>query len=537
MRSLFSTLIVLALATPVCFGQTFDWAKSAGSNSYDIANGLRTDAAGNTIITGWFRDSCWFGTTPVVSNGGYEYFVAKYDANGNLQWVRTAGGSGNDIGYGVDFGQNGDVYVTGTFRGTVQFGSITLVSNGNNSDIFVAKYDAAGNIQWATNAGGTLDDQGQDLSVDPNGNAYVTGYFKGTALFGASTLVSAGQSDAFLAKYDQNGNLKWARKGSGSNYDNGYGVAATATGAVITGYFRTAATFGTHSLTSAGNEDAYLVRYDTLGNVIWATADGGSQREQGNRVRMDNNDNIYVCGNYEGTAQFGSVTLNATGTWSNAYVAKYNGSGTVQWAKGFGGYNATIGGGVGVTGTGTLYLTGYFKDTITVESNTLVSNGDWDIYVGKYDTNGNLQWITSAGGTGGDNGYAIDADANGYAYVAGVIRNTVTFSSTTLTSAGIADIYVAKIRTVVTGFEDLASNETVNVFPNPTTDRITIQANDIKEGRVTATLYDLSGKQIQQVSRGAGRDIIIDMVNLPAGAFLLVVQGETTTHQLKVIKS
>lgn len=175
------------------------------------------------------------------------------------------GGSSGDYGYGVGTDGNGNIYVAGRFAGTATFESTNIVSSGGE-DIFLAKYNRAGALQWVKKAGGTGDDRASAITVDANGNAYITGRFWGTATFGATNLVGTGQYDIFVAKYNTSGTLEWVKNAGGTGYDIGNGISLSNGGAVvyITGGFFYDATFADTTVTSAGNTDIFIASYSTL---------------------------------------------------------------------------------------------------------------------------------------------------------------------------------------------------------------------------------------------------------------------------------
>src|SRR5260370_23005516 len=123
-------------------------------------------------------------------------------------WAVKAGGSDIDTGYGIAADASGNVYVTGFFSGTASFGNTNLSSSGSE-DIFVAKYDAAGTLQWARPAGGSACYESLGIAVDRTGNVFVTGFFQGNASVGPTNLSSTGQSDVLVAKYDAAVNRVW----------------------------------------------------------------------------------------------------------------------------------------------------------------------------------------------------------------------------------------------------------------------------------------------------------------------------------------
>ena len=181
------------------------WAKSAGRASNDYGYSVSTDASGNVFMTGIFRSaSITFGTTTLSNAGTNDIFIVKYDAGGNVIWLKGAGGTSFDFGHSVSTDTEGNVFLTGVFSSaTITFGTTTLTNatKVGTGDIFIVKYNAAGNVQWAKSAGGTKDDNGNSLSTDASGNVTMAGSFKSATInFGSTPLTNAGGSDIFIAR-------------------------------------------------------------------------------------------------------------------------------------------------------------------------------------------------------------------------------------------------------------------------------------------------------------------------------------------------
>ena len=223
-------------------------------------------AVGSSIVTGYFKDTATFGSTTLTSAGSDDVFVAKLDASGTYEWATQAGGTSNDSGYGVSVLADGSSIVTGIFQDTATFGSTTLTSAGSN-DVFVAKLDASGTYEWVKQAGGTRNDNARGVSVLADGSSIVTGFFEGTATFGSTTFTSAGSNDVFVAKLDASGDYEWATQAGGMGSDNGHGVSVLADGSsIVTGYFQGTATFGSTTFTSAGVNDVFVAKLDADGS-------------------------------------------------------------------------------------------------------------------------------------------------------------------------------------------------------------------------------------------------------------------------------
>ena len=436
--------------------QTVEWAASAGGIEPDYGIGIAVDAAGNSYVTGSFGSysgggTATFGPFTLTSAGSRDIFVAKYDAAGNVLWARSAGGTGNDVPKGIAVDIGGNSYITGPFE-TATFGPFTLISGGVR-DIFVAKYDTDGNVLWARSAGGTGDDSPEGIAVDAAGNSYVTGYYDTMATFGSFTLTSVlFSTDIFVAKYDTTGSVLWARSAGGTSFEAGRGIAVDSVGnSYLTGSYSGTATFGPFTLTSAGFQDIFVAKYDAGGNVVWARSAGGSSSTGGGRetadrglgIAVDTAGNSYVTGYYDTTAAFGSFTLTGAGD-VDIFVAKYDPAGSVVWARSAGGTSGDIGRGIAVDTAGNSYVVCDFAGTVTFSSFTLTSAGDADIFVAKYDAAGSVLWARSAGGTSHDQGRGIAVDTAGNSYVTGHYDTTANFCPFMLTSAGSVDIFVAK---------------------------------------------------------------------------------------------
>jgi hypothetical protein len=421
------------------------WATQAGGTSSDYGYGVSVLADGSSIVTGYFEGTATFGNTTFTSAGSRDVFVAKIDASGTYEWATQAGETGSDFG-GVSVLADGSSIVTGDFQGTATFGSTTLTSAGG-SDVFVAKLDANGTYEWATQAGGTESAFGGSVSVLADGSSIVTGYFQDTATFGSTTFTSAGRYDVFVAKLDASGTYEWATQAGGTESAFGYGVSVRADGSsIVTGFFQGTATFGSTTLTNASsNKDVFVAKLDASGTYEWATQAGGTGSDEGMSVSVLADGSSIVTGYFQGTATFGSTTPLTSAGVNDAFVAKLDASGTYEWATKAGGTGSDNAREGSVLADGSSIVIGYFEGTATFGSTTLTSAGILDVFVAKLDASGTYEWATQAGGTSRDTGYGVSVLADGSSIVTGRFYGNATFGSTTLTSAGSYDVFVAKI--------------------------------------------------------------------------------------------
>jgi hypothetical protein len=558
MKKIYTIIMALVVSANI-FAQAPNclWATSAGGTNTDEGWGTTTDANGNVFVTGYFKsDTINLGTTTLTNSDNtgntYDVFLAKYDAAGNVLWAKREGGIGGDYGRSVATDAIGNVYVTGYFNSpTIAFGTTTLTNASNYTDIFIAKYDAAGNVLWAKRAGGNASDIGYSVATDTSGNVFVTGSFKSpTITFGATTLTNAentgNSNDIFIAKYDAAGTVLWAKRAGGTNTDEGWGIATDASGNVyVSGYFKsTTITSGTTTLTNAdssGSADIFIAKYDAAGTTLWAERAGGTDYDWGHSVSTDASGNVYITGEFiSATITFGTITLtNATNSnFPDMFIAKYDAAGTMLWAERAGGTDIDYGYSVATDTSGNVYVMGGFNSsTITFGTTTLTNAGNGDIFIAKYDAAGIVLWAKSAGGTIADEGLGIATDASGNVYVTGRFQSsTITFGTTTLINAGSADIFIAKYDGTGTGVvvDEMFGNKEVSVSPNPFTYQTTITFNE-EQKNTTLYIRDALGNEIRR-EIFSGKQYVIEKGNITAGIyFVQTTDGKKNLTNNKII--
>jgi hypothetical protein len=416
----------------------------------------------------------------LINSGNSDVFLVKYDPSGNVIWARSAGGSSSDNASGICVDNNSNIYVTGSYSSSsISFGSFTLAQIGIG-DVFVTKYDSAGNVLWARRGGGTYPDYSRGICVDAIGNVYLTGAFgSNTIAFGTITLTNASSNhdDIFIVKYDSLGNVLWARSAGSANYDGPSSICSDASGNVlITGYFGSSSiSFGSSTLTNAGGScplycaDFFIAKYDSSGNVLWAKGAGGTDMDAGVNLAPDPYGNVFVAGYYKSdTIAFDSNALFNAG-YEDMFLAKYDGSGNVVWIKNVGGTLSDSPSGICSEANGNVFMTGYFtSDSLAFDNYFLNSAGKRDIFIAKYDSSGTVQWAQRAGNDSDDAGFAVTVNAGGNVYLTGSFFSpTIDFGNTILTNAGITDFFIAKMD-YVTGIHELPGDlADIKIYPNP----------------------------------------------------------------------
>jgi hypothetical protein len=372
-------------------------------------------------------------------------------------WLDGAGGVTNDEALDISADSSGNYYTTGYFTSTASFGTSVLNSNGN-SDIFIAKYNATGIVQWAVKAGGAGADRGFSIKADDAGNVYVTGYYYGTATFGSSSITSVGGSqDVFIAKYDTSGNLVWVKSVGGSDAETGYGITSDHAGNVIvTGQFKGIATFGTSTLSSTINPltalpsfDIFTVKFNSTGTFLWVKQGLANYDDRGLDVAVDLSDNIFIVGQFSDTIQFNTIHYNTV--MNSGFLLKYSPSGNEQWFVKMSAVQ-TILYSVAVDRSNNVLITGDFKGNLSIFTNPIVYNTSAfanKIFIAKFSNSGSVLWVDNDGSDNEITSKSIAIDKNNDAYITGLFKCRFDEYSQTLGtgifySSGYRDVFITK---------------------------------------------------------------------------------------------
>ena len=389
-----------------------------------------------------------------------------------LDWAISMEGNSYDACKAITLDDAGNVYATGYFSTTVDFdpgpGILNLTSV-NAEDAFMAKYDATGKLIWAKTIGDFRYQAGNALAVDANGNIYVTGIFFGTTDFdpgpGIANLISAGNEDIFVCKYDNTGNFIWAKKFGGPTNDFCNAIKLDAFGDIyINGYFENTADFdpgtGVFNLVSAGATDIFVCKLSNNGNLLWAQRIGGPSSDVAFAIDLDEQNNVYSTGFYWATVDFnpGAGTFNLTSiALGDGYVLKLNTNGSFINAVRLGGNSRVRCISLKLDKTNHFYVAGHFDGAADFDpgSGTVLLNSpvdDDDIFVGKYDLDLNLTWVKQIEGPSFQKVFDIDLDAAGNVYTTGHYNGTADFDpgpgEHKLTAVADPDIFVLKLTPV-----------------------------------------------------------------------------------------
>ncbi|MCI0539929.1 MAG: SBBP repeat-containing protein, partial [Verrucomicrobiales bacterium] len=440
---LYISIVLFAACASDALAQApeFLWVRSPGYN----LNAIATDSAGNVLVTGSFAEAD-FGGVILTSAGSYDMFVAKYSPDGILMWVRQAGGGEGATGSDVATDSAGNVLVTGCFFETAEFDGTLLRSAGRfrRSDIFLAKYDAEGRLQWARGAGGDRLDSGLKVVSDGAGNIVVAGEFSGTAVFSGISRRSSGSGrDIFVAKYDPDGGIQWVQTAGGGSFIDARGLAVDYEGNfLISGHFSEIAFFGGIRRMSRGGSDLFVAKYDPAGMIQWVETAGTPTEDTAAGIATDSAGNIVFTGVFGGsTIEFDGESITSAGS-NDIFLSKYGPDGSKLWVKRAGGPGIDMGIGLAIDDAGNVAITGYFSELAEFDGHVLSSAGHDDIFVAEYDPAGEFRWAKRAGGESSDQGWDLVADLAGNLLLQGTFGETAIFDGISVTGG---DEFLAKL--------------------------------------------------------------------------------------------
>ncbi len=405
------------------------WGKWVNSGAVALNGKAISSTSNNVYIVGDTNQtsSTLYSTFGSRTGTDYTGFIANYDTNGNVVWGKWINGASNDYSTSVSATSDG-VYVVGH---TASFGSAELntilgTKKDNIQGGYIIKYDISGNVVWGKWIDGSLQSTEFTYGVSAaSDGVYVTGYSNSSEDDTLNTVLGSktGTDNAgYVIKYDLSGNVLWGKWINGSGAEYGYAISSASDGVYVGGYSNSANDSILNSILgskSTANELAFIIKYNTSGNVVWGKWINGDisqadlQRVNGISAASDG---VYVTGASSGSSTVLNTILGTrlSGGWSG-YIIKYDLSGNIAWGKWIDGTGAEYGNSVSAVSDG-VYVTGYSDASGSSELNTIlgsktdITNG---AFVIKYNTSGNVVWGRWINGTGSEIGYGISATTSG----------------------------------------------------------------------------------------------------------------------------
>lgn len=524
------------------------WGSYYGGAEYTNGYACSTDSIGNVYLAGGTTS-----TAAIASNGHQSYFggdfdafLVKFNSNGSRLWGTYYGGEGFDFGFSCPTDGYGNVFLSGGTSSSTNMASGGYQNTiGGNGDAFLVKFDSSGNRLWGSYIGGANWDYGYSSSTDSYGNVYLAGTTMSTygIVSGGHQSTHGGNEDSFLVKFGPNGDYLWGTYYGGASGDRGYTCSTDGNGNVYlagsTGSISAIANGG-HQSTFGGNGDAFLVKFDSLGNHVWSTYYGGEDYDSGRTCSSDASGNVYLAGwtqSNSGIASGGHQNSYGGGDY-NTFLVKFDSNGNRLWGTYYGGGPQIDNNSCTTDASGNVYLAGTTNSENTIASDgfqNIYGGGEYDAFIVKFDSIGNRLWGTYYGGSDDDAGSDCATDFYGNVFLSGFTRSTTAIASgghQNTFGGGNRDGFLVKFD----GGIDVGIEETpyltINTFPNPTLGTFTINAS---ETELRYSIIDANGRILRKGLLTSPKTLL-NLSAEPAGVYLLVTHKDGRSQTVRFVK-
>lgn len=424
------------------------WSVMFGGSLADKATSTAIDSAGNVYVGGMFSGTMMVGPDQLVSAGGTDGFLVKFDATGAYQWAQAFGDAADQAVLAVGVDAADEVFIGGYFSGTLTLGGMSGATYmGNGRDAFLAKLTGTGSYLWSKRMGVAGSQQVTSLAVNAAGEVVVGGTFDGTLVCPFGCITSLGGQDIFLYKFNAQGQQQYIKLYGDPAEQLLNAVAFDPAGnLLLAGQLQGSTTdFGGGALGSAGGFDAFVVKLDPMGTHLWSRRYGDPIDQRAASVVADPAGNVIVAGNFASSINFGALDIQSAG-FNDLFVLKLDPDGAYLWANTYGDATDQLAGGIGTDAAGNIALTGAFEGKIDFGGGPLSSTVTYDVFVAKLTDMGAHIWSKGYGNSASQVGGALHVSATtGEIFVTSTAAGTIDFGNGPLTSAGVEDVTLAKI--------------------------------------------------------------------------------------------
>jgi hypothetical protein len=476
---------------------TIEWENSYGGSGFEYLYSMKATVDGGYILAG---SSVSNDGDLTINKGAGDYWIVKIDSVGTLEWQKSYGGSENDEAYSIQQTTDGGYIVAGMSNsndGDINDhnGSVTI------SDYWVLRLDNLGNIIWKKSYGGFAADIAYAVRQTNDGGFIVAGDSGG---------------NYWIVKIDALGVVQWDKLLGGNGFDIAYSVQQTADG----GYVVSGSTNSSDGDVSVnkGGLDYWVVKLDSLGNIIWEKSYGGSNHDNLPSVRNTLDNGFIVCGISNSNDGDVSQNINNTG---GLWVVKTNQLGDILWEKFID--SISLGGGLPWTVNDVLHIS--LNNGVVIAGKTNYNNSMY--WIGLLDAQGNQIWTKTMGGSGIDDARAVVQNSDGSYLVAG---HTNSSDGDVSLNKGMSDFWVVKLSAVVS-IDEIENTPSISIYPNPTNGIFTISSTEqINEVEV----FNVLGKAVYS-KKVTSKNIMVDLTPFPKGLYLVQLKTNMNSVTKKIV--
>lgn len=499
----------------------FQWAVQCGNppNSTDTKTRLASIPDGSYFMSGEFLDTAQFGTKTLVSAGGTDVFLVKYSADDDPLWSVKMGGQDYDYVQQIIADDDGNVIIAGYFYGTTQIGTDEYASYGSQ-DLFIAKYNSDGDFIWSARSGGPMADYLNGLTAGDSQDFYIAGFYYNSIAIGDTTLLSSGGSDIYLAKYSTDGEYLWANSCGGSSSDQVNSASFNANGNIlVAGSFYYNISFSDTTLTTTNPVGVYIAGFHPDGQLNWVLQLDGTYLTTEVLIKSAPSCDFYISGNFSEQITFGDKVFDAGEFNQDIYLAKYDSTGDLQWARHAHSFASDQVVGLETDQYNNLYIAGHYLDTIHFDQLTLKYNlccGSREIFVVYYTDKGNALWGDSISGTRA-NLQSIELQQDNELLISGLFSEIITMGNYSLSYYDGFQNYMTCLKgEVYTLVNDNGPENELMVFPNPASHMIQVMNSD--NVHLIFQIYSINGSLLKTGSLPESGGI--DISDLQPGQYI-----------------
>lgn len=371
-----------------------------GNESLELISCFTTDNEKNSYFAGSYSDSLTISSSTIESKGKRDIFIAKFDSENHLQWLKNIGGKFNDQAFSLVCDSSNNVYLSGSFEKSIEFNGQIYNSHGL-SDCFVVKLDALGTVESTHIIDNATPAKSSILQIDTTGNLFVAGTFEKSILFdNNSEMSSVGKTDIYIAKFNNEGELSEHYQFGGSQDEeiNSFKIDKN-NNIFIGGSFEDDFNIGSESVNSAGKKDAFIAKLNSNAKAIWIKSIGGKYNDQIKSIYLSDTSHVYFVGEYTISANLEDSIFN-TNRLQDVFIAKYKSeTGELVFANNLGGESKNTVTNIISTDTTGFYISGTFKGQIDFNNDFVKSKGkSKDAYIARFNKNGQLDWLKQGEG-------------------------------------------------------------------------------------------------------------------------------------------
>ena len=366
---------------------TIEWQKLLGGNLTELLRTVIPTADGGYILCGLAESSNTGTLTGVMNHGGWDLWVIKLDEDGNTIWQKLFGGSLEENGYDITQTSDGGYIVIGYAHSTN--GNLTGLTNNGMADNWIIKLTPSGDISWQKLYGGSLDDWPRTMTADPNGGFVIAGFSSSSNTGTLTGLINHGELDLWLYKIDNNGNIVWNKLYGGDMGEVPYSINPVSDGGFIIGGESTSSNTGNLvGLTNNGEIDAWIVKTDALGNLLWNNLYGGAGNEFCYEI-IESPDGELLSTGFSSSSNSGTLEGVTNFGIDDVYVMKLSSAGGIIWQKLMGGTMGDISRAIIATNDGGCIIGANTESSNSGFLQGLINNGNSDYWFIKLDSDGN----------------------------------------------------------------------------------------------------------------------------------------------------